>query len=257
MKVSAVSCRNPKTKEDLNYILHYVPAESDSLVVFPEYFLAFLPAQRREELKKELFSLCSQFAVDNKMYLAFGMLEYEYSRYPGGDKAYLTGVLMNKSGKIIGAQRKLNPTSFEVADYNISKGTSKNIITAEFGTVGISMCKDQWYFKQSSDADIILHLRGFGLNNPKYGKFYDNWLMLDRTTAILNKAYVIGTTGLDKDGSPGCLMDIINYEGDVLMKSEGIVTPSLFGAIITADLDLDKLGKYKKNEFQPYSVPRF
>jgi len=245
MKVYAVSCKTPQTKKELDDILSSVPDESGSLVCFPEYFLCM-------EKPDDLLAECQIFAANKQIYLALGMLDQIKLCSSLQSNRYLTGILIDKSGKIIGRQQKLNPTSFEIKDYKICKGVSKDIISAEFGTVEIAMCKDQWYFRQIKsdskiDAEIVLHLRGFGLNDPKFGNFYDNWLMLDRTTAMLSKAYLIGTTGADKNAP---LSDIIDFEGNILAESDS-------EGIITASIDLEQLRKYRSKEFASTIVPRF
>jgi predicted amidohydrolase len=232
MKVYAVSCKTPKNIEEMVRILiPFKEAEPGSLVCFPEYFLDKHRRYTGIKLKDRLVTTFLESAEAGQIYLASGMIEKDQN------KKYITGILVGPNGEIIGKQRKINLIR-EDREAGIFPGESREIIQTDFGTVAISVCNDQRELEQNFDAEIIIHPRGFGLNDPQYGRLYDKWLLLDKATAMLNGAYIIGITG---DYSIDPLSDIINYEGTTLAESNK-------GGVISTEIDLDSLRKYRQEQ---------
>lgn len=215
--------------------------KTNSLICFPEYFLDGENLYSGVEFTDDSFLFLQDYVKKKALNLVFGMVEKIRGR------KYVTSILIDKKGKIVGKQRKVKLASFE-EKAGISPGKfSKKGIKTEFGTMGLVVCRDQWSFKQPFDAEIIINSRGYGLDDPKFGKFCEHWLLLDRAIAMLNKAYLIGATGAIGQSS---LLDVINFEGKVLAMSKN-------GGIIQAEIDLDLLRKYRKKEFVSKVVPKF
>lgn len=242
MQVYAISCKTANTVAELQKILSTLEnVEAGSLVCFPEYTLGGPPDYAGQALTSELFAKVSEFAKDKQAYLALGTIELDES------KKYVAGLLIGKDGELIGKQRKILPTGTEIKN-GISAGEPiRKTFPTEFGTIAFSMCLDHWCLEHSLGAEIIINPRGFGLDDPKYGIFSKKWLMLDQVTAMLSKAYFIGTTGAVGE-TP--LSDIIDFEGDVLAESKN-------GSIINAKIDLDLLRKYRSGEFISKTIPKF
>lgn len=241
MKVYAINASKTNTLgEAIELTEQYLKkVQSNSLVVFPEYHLAHSSVALSIE-HSSIIKKFTELAKEYDVYLASGFTETDQLL------KYTAAILVNPKGEIIGKQRKMNPASFE-KEKEILPGSGDKLIDTPFGVVRFSLCKDQWYFKQRYDAEILLHLRGFGLKHPEFGDFAESWLLLDRATAMLNKAYVIGCTGAESEYP---LADVIDFEGNVIAMS------SLEG-MIEADIDLKKLRKYRKREYTSKKVPRF
>lgn len=239
MKVYAISCKTPKFPREINNLLE--GCEKGSLVCLPEYFLDGLERYSGITWGHKLFTRLQTVAAEKEIYVAAGMVKDE------GYARFITGVLISSDGEILGEQSKFRPTSFEMKKGIYLGNFGSGPIDTDFGTVSFSMCKDQWYLDHKVDAEILIHPRGFGLNHDKFGEFYESWKRLDQTTAMLKKAYVIGTTGA-YDKCP--LADIIDFEGNVMAET------TLEGSI-SAEIDLKALREYRKGEKQSWTVPRF
>ncbi len=242
MQVYAISCKTQKSRKQLEKFLDSLKGiRTGSLLCFPEYFLDGETLYSGVEFTDDSFVYLQDFARKKGVYLVFGMVERIRNR------KYVSGVLLDRKGKVLGTQRKIKLASFE-EKAGISPGkVIRKVIKTEFGTVSIVVCRDQWLFKQTIDAEIMVNSRGYGLNHPKFGKFCEHWLMLDRVAAMLNKAYLVGATGAEGQAS---LLDVINFEGKVLaMKKEG--------GMLQAKIDLDLLRRYRKKEFVSQVVPKF
>jgi len=242
MKVYAISCKTQKSRKQLEKLFSsFRGIKTNSLVCFPEYFLDGKTLYSGVEFTDDSFVYLQDFAKKKSINLAFGMVEKIRGR------KYVTGIFIGRKGKIVGKQRKVKLASFEEKE-GVSPGKlTRGVIKTEFGTVSLVVCRDQWSFKQTFDVEIIINSRGYGLDDPKFGKFCEHWLLLDRAIAMLNKAYLIGATGAVGQLS---LLDVVNFEGKILAMSKS-------GGMIQAEIDLDLLRKYRKKEFVSKIVPKF
>jgi predicted amidohydrolase len=97
------------------------------IVCFPEYF----PFQGEEEL--------ATAARQHQVYVLAGLVEEE------GGRLYNTATLFDRSGHIMGRQRKRNVGALEREQLGISPGDgSFRSFTTDFGKVGIPVCIDFW-----------------------------------------------------------------------------------------------------------------
>ena len=241
LSVFAINCRSISTEAELAPVSGLLSdLGQGSLACFPEYFLD--GAERYAGIgRQEAFHGLLELAKQRSIYLSFGMVENTDS------KKHITGFLVDYNGKILGSQHKINPTSFEKASGILPGNDLTEIINTDFGTLAFRICFDQWRPDLSVGPEIVLHPRGFGLNDEKYGQFYSNWLMLDRTTAILRKAFLIGTTG---DYGQNPLADIIDFEGNILAEKDS-------AGLVGASLDLGSLRDYRAKIKPAKTVPKF
>lgn len=75
-------------------------------------------------------------------------------------KVYNAGSLIDRSGKIIGTQKKLHLTDFE-DDLHLSRGVKLEVFPLDFGKVAIPVCMDGTYFEtfylaKNLGADIVI-----------------------------------------------------------------------------------------------------
>ncbi len=242
LEVYAVSCKTPESGEGLNKILTaFEEVNPGSLICFPEYFLDGQPQYSGIETTDELFVRLIDFARERNLNFALGVVEKE------GDERFVSGIFISQEGEILGKQRKINLVGFE-EKAGISAGKPpRKIIETDFGTVAFSICRDQWSYDPTLRAEINIHPRAFGLNDPRFGRFFDNWLLLDRVTAMLNKAYLIGVTAPVGEAP---LSDIISFEGEILAMRED-------QGVIQATLYLDLLRKYRNKKYISRVLPKF
>jgi len=217
--------------------------KNDSVLCLPEYFLDGRKRYDGIARDNDLFHSIIKESIQRNIYIAFGMVEIN----PAGNK-HIIGVLVEPSGKVQ-TQGKVFPTDFERQAGISGVKAERKMMRTEFGTVAFSICRDQWFPELCPDAEILLHPRGFGLDSIEHGQFYDKWLMLDRTTAMLKRSYVVGTTG---KYDYGILSDIVDFEGNIISESND-------GALISAELDLSILREYRNCTYSPKNktVPRF
>jgi len=101
--------------------------EAVDVVCFPEYF----PFQGEREL--------AAAARNHKTYLVAGLVESE------GGKVYNTATLFDRSGRILGRQRKYNIGLLEREGLGISPGDGVfRAFSTDFGKIGIPVCIDFW-----------------------------------------------------------------------------------------------------------------
>lgn len=131
-------------------LLEKLRGEPVDLVCFPEYF----PYHGEEEL--------AQAARRLETHIVAGLVEQD------GDRLYNTATLIDRSGRVLGRQRKRNVGALERDRLGISPGD--NIFRAfatDFGKVGIPVCIDFWGQPDAAgqladqEAEIIFNISIF------------------------------------------------------------------------------------------------
>lgn len=124
--------------------------ENLDVICFPEYF-PYIGDKELGNAARELGS-----------YIIAGLVEAE------GGKLYNTATVFDRSGRLLGRQRKCNVASLERDQLGISPGDgSFRAIAADFGKVGIPVCIDFWgqpeAGKQLADqgAEVIFNISIF------------------------------------------------------------------------------------------------
>jgi predicted amidohydrolase len=108
-------------------LLEKCRGENLDIVCFPEYF----PFQGEKNL--------ADAARRHETYIVAGLVEEE------GDKLYNTATLFDRSGHILGRQRKRNVGSLERNQLGISPGDGMfRAFSTDFGKIGIPVCIDFW-----------------------------------------------------------------------------------------------------------------
>jgi predicted amidohydrolase len=120
------------------------------VICFPEYF----PYQGEEEL--------AAAARQYKTYIIAGLVEAEH------DRLYNTATLFDRSGHLLGRQRKRNIGSLERNQMGISAGDGIfRVFSTDFGKIGIPVCIDFWGQPEAAKeltiqgADIIFTMNIF------------------------------------------------------------------------------------------------
>ena len=141
------SFEDPRNIGHAMMLLDKCRGEELDVICFPEYF----PYQGEEEL--------AAAARQCRSYIIAGLVESE------GDKLYNTATLFDRSGRILGRQRKCNVGALERNQLGISPGDRiYRAFVTDFGKIGIPVCIDFWgqpeAGKQLADqsADIIFNI---------------------------------------------------------------------------------------------------
>lgn len=124
--------------------------ENLDVVCFPEYF----PYQGEAEL--------AQAARQCNSYIVAGLVESE------GDKLYNTATLFDRTGRIVGRQRKRNVGALERNQMGISPGEGVyRAFVTDFGKIGLPVCIDFWGQPEAArqlaeqDIDIVFNISIF------------------------------------------------------------------------------------------------
>jgi predicted amidohydrolase len=124
--------------------------EELDVIIFPEYF----PAQGDREI--------GAAARNFNSYIIAGMIESD------GGNLYNTATLFNRTGRIVGRQRKFNVGALERDKLGISPGDGIfRAFSTDFGKIGMPVCVDLWgqpeAARQLTDqgVDIIFNIAIF------------------------------------------------------------------------------------------------
>lgn len=151
-------------------LIEKLRGEDLDLVVFPEYF----PYHGDKEIAAAARQL--------KAYVVVGLVERE------GGNTYNTATLFDRSGRLLGRQRKNNVASLERDELGISPGDgSFRAFTADFGKIGLPVCVDLWgqpeAAKELTDqgADLLVNIGIFPIlrGHSKAGalvRAFDNFM---------------------------------------------------------------------------------
>ncbi|MBI4644788.1 MAG: carbon-nitrogen hydrolase family protein [Deltaproteobacteria bacterium] len=96
------------------------------LICFPEYF----PFSGDEAL--------AQAAKDLKAYLVAGLVEESKGR------RYNTATLFDRSGNLVGRQRKCTLGNLERKGFGVTPGAGFQVFDTDFGRLGMAVCIDFW-----------------------------------------------------------------------------------------------------------------
>lgn len=144
------SIDDPKNLGHALQLLEKCRGESLDVICFPEYF----PYQGEREL--------ASAARQHKAYILAGLVEQD------GDKIYNTATLFDRSGRLVGRQRKRNLGILERDRLGVSAGDGVfRPFETDFGKLGAVVCIDFWgqpeAAKQLADAgaDIVFNISIF------------------------------------------------------------------------------------------------
>jgi hypothetical protein len=258
IRLYAYSSESPQTSEATSALLSRItnPARTRALLVLPEYFLKGEPLFGGIHLTDPRISALEHFATDQNIHLVAGtILENE------GRKT-LTALFISPVRGIQGRYDKRNPTPFE-SETGIIGGTDgfrSYPMDGSGALITVVSCWDIWkedielrmWLKSLGDKapQVIAHVRGFDLNDPRFGTFTGNWLEHFQDICRMTKTYGAAATGIENRGF-GSMSEIISFEGTVLALKHNGEKP------ISAVADLDLLDRYRSGDYVSSIVPQF
>jgi predicted amidohydrolase len=126
-------------------LLEACEGQEADLICFPEYF----PFSGEEELAAAACSLGT--------FIVAGLVEKE------GKRAYNTATLFDRSGRLLGRQRKHNLGNLERRGFEVHPGESWPVWDTDFGRLGLGVCIDFWGQPEAArqlaaqEVDIIVN----------------------------------------------------------------------------------------------------
>ena len=257
LRLHAFSTTSPATVEATSATLDRIktPNSHANLLVLPEYFLNNNGFDGIPLTDPRIGTL-ENFAKDRRMHIVAGtVMEKE-------NKKTLTALFITPEKGITGKYDKRNPTPFE-SKSGIVSGTNEYQVFPMEGVdakVTIVSCWDLWredleFRKWMKDQDtqapeIIAHVRGFDLNDTRFGIFTKSWLAHFSDVSRMTKSYGLAATGVVQPNS-GSMSEIVNFEGELINYDAQGDRP------IAGKVDLDRQKKYRRGEYTSPLVPQF
>lgn len=156
-----------------------------------------------------------------RMYVAASLVERD------GGLVYNTGVLLDRSGALVGKYRKTHPTIDEMFSYGVTPGDDYPVFDTDFGRVGYMICYDNHF----PEVARLLSLKGARVlvySNMGDGREGGSlWEPYMRTRAMDNNVHIVAAVN---QSGRSC---IVNPRGEVLAMAE-----KGRGAIVTSECDL-------------------
>jgi predicted amidohydrolase len=254
----ALSAKNTPSIENVQTLLNQIerPNTKNALLVLPEYFLRGANPFDPVKLTDPRISYLEKYANIENIHLVLGaILENE------GRKT-LSALFISPQRGLIKEKitSKMNPTSFE----------SKNGITAVPGNfpvlnfdnselkLTIVDCFDLWkedlmlrmqmHNLGVKAPQIIAHMRGFDLDDSRFGNLSEKWTSHLADICTMTKSYGVAATGITEENK-GSISEIINFEGDILERIDG--------GLAKGKTNLELQQTYREQKYISKTVARF
>lgn len=240
------------------------------LVVFPEAFVPGYPkgmnyglvVGARDPVGREEFRIYFDAAVEvpgphtqrlgeaaaaHRVYLVIGVIERE------GGTLYCTVLFFGPDGALLGKHRKLMPTAMERMIWGFGDGSTLTVIDSPFGRIGAVICWENYM----PMLRMAMYAKNVQLYCAPTADDRDTWLPSMRHVALEGRCFVLTACQFlrRRDFPEGVRVWLGDSPEAVLMRGgSAIVNPLgqvLAGpyfegeTILTADLDLDEIGRAK------------
>jgi nitrilase len=240
------------------------------LVVFPEAFVPGYPkgmnyglvVGARDPVGREEFRMYLDAAIEvpgphtqrlgeaaaaHRCYLVIGVIERELGT------CYCTVLFFGPDGALLGKHRKLMPTAMERMIWGFGDGSTLTVIDSPYGRIGSVICWENYM----PMLRMAMYAKGVALYCAPTADDRDTWLPSMRHVALEGRCFVLTACQFlrRKDFPENVRVSLGDSPEAVLMRGgSAIVSPLgrvLAGpyfegeTILTADLDLDEIGRGK------------
>jgi nitrilase len=240
------------------------------LVVFPEAFVPGYPkgmnyglvVGARDPVGREEFRMYLDAAIEvpgphtqrlgeaaaaHRCYLVIGVIERELGT------CYCTVLFFGPDGALLGKHRKLMPTAMERMIWGFGDGSTLTVIDSPYGRIGSVICWENYM----PMLRMAMYAKGVALYCAPTADDRDTWLPSMRHVALEGRCFVLTACQFlrRKDFPENVRVSLGDSPDAVLMRGgSAIVSPLgrvLAGpyfegeTILTADLDLDEIGRGK------------
>jgi nitrilase len=240
------------------------------LVVFPEAFVPGYPkglnyglvVGARDPVGREEFRMYLDAAIEvpgphtqrlgeaaaaHDVYLVIGVIERELGT------CYCTVLFFGPDGTLLGKHRKLMPTAMERMIWGFGDGSTLTVVDSPYGRIGSVICWENYM----PMLRMAMYAKGVALYCAPTADDRDTWLPSMRHVALEGRCFVLTACQFlrRKDFPENVRVSLGDSPDAVLMRGgSAIVSPLgrvLAGpyfegeTILTADLDLDEIGRGK------------
>jgi predicted amidohydrolase len=240
MQISESPKKNLEIAEQMLYI---AADEGSKFICLPEYFVFPASIENNDNIKKIVeetreptVHLLKRVSKDVNAYIVGGTI---FEKFRG---KYYNTCLFLKNGKILGKFRKMHLTDWE-KKVGLNVGSTYKVFNTEFCKVGILICADVFYPRTvrklaSLGAEAIFLPVSASKTHP-----YVKGHPLTTKRAEDNRVFIL-KNGNTRSNSRGGNSAIISPWGILNQAKDEMNTK-----IISADLDITKLRKYRRAVF--------
>jgi nitrilase len=245
-------------------------ARGARVIVFPEAFVTGYPkglnyglvVGARDPIGREEFRMYLDAAVEvpgsqtralgkaaaaHRAYVVIGVIERE------GGTCYCTVLFFGPDGSLLGKHRKLMPTALERMIWGFGDGSTLTAIDTPFGVIGSVICWENYM----PMLRMAMYAKNVALYCAPTADDRDTWLPSMRHVALEGRCFVLTACQFirKRDFPPTVRVSLGDSPDSVLMRGGSAIVSPLgkvlagpqFDAetILTADLDLDEIGRGK------------
>jgi len=240
------------------------------VVVFPEAFIGGYPkglnyglvVGARDPVGREEFRLYLDAAIEvpgshtdrlgeaaaaNAVYVVIGVIERE------GGTCYCTALFFGPDGQLLGKHRKLMPTALERMIWGFGDGSTLTVVDSPYGRIGSVICWENYM----PMLRMAMYSKNVALYCAPTADDRDTWLSSMQHVALEGRCFVLSACQFirKKDFPAGVRVSLGDSPDAVLMRGGSAIIsplgrvmagPNFEGeAILTADLDLNEIGRAK------------
>jgi len=240
------------------------------VIVFPEAFIAGYPkglsfglvVGARDSIGREEFRLYLDAAIEvpgphtqrmaeaaaaHGVYVVMGAIERE------GGTCYCTALFFGPNGTLLGKHRKLMPTALERMIWGFGDGSTLTVIDSPYGKIGSVICWENYM----PMLRMAMYSKGIALYCAPTADDRDTWLPSMRHVALEGRCFVLSACQfIRKREFPANVRVSLGDTPEAILMRGGSAIISPMGkvlagpnfegeTILTADLDLDEIGRGK------------
>lgn len=240
------------------------------VIVFPEAFIGGYPkglsyglvVGARDPAGREEFRLYLDSAIDvpgrhtqplaeaaatHNAYVVIGAIERE------GGTCYCTVLFFGPDGRLLGKHRKLMPTALERMIWGFGDGSTLTVVDSPYGKIGSVICWENYM----PMLRMAMYAKNVALYCAPTADDRDTWLPSMQHVALEGRCFVISVCQfLRKSEFPPTVRVSLGDSPEAILMRGGSAIVSPLGkvlagpnfegeAILTADLDLNEIGRGK------------
>ena len=240
------------------------------VIVFPEAFIAGYPkglsyglvVGARDPVGREEFRLYLDSAIDvpgrhtqqlaeaaatHNAYVVVGAIERE------GGTCYCTVLFFGPNGQLLGKHRKLMPTALERMIWGFGDGSTLTVVDSPYGKIGSVICWENYM----PMLRMAMYAKNVALYCAPTADDRDTWLPSMQHVALEGRCFVISVCQFIRRSEfpPTVRVSLGDSPESILMRGGSAIIsplgkvlagPNFEGeAILTADLDLNEIGRGK------------
>lgn len=240
------------------------------VIVFPEAFIGGYPkglsyglvVGARDPAGREEFRLYLDSAIDvpgrhtqpladaaatHNAYVVIGAIERE------GGTCYCTVLFFGPDGRLLGKHRKLMPTALERMIWGFGDGSTLTVVDSPYGRIGSVICWENYM----PMLRMAMYAKNVALYCAPTADDRDTWLPSMQHVALEGRCFVISVCQFLRKSEfpPTVRVSLGDSPESILMRGGSAIVsplgkvlagPNFEGeAILTADLDLNEIGRGK------------